>query len=150
MDIELDDDTLHELRRIYATLDPDRSGAITSDDLTQVFQEIGQQSAEEEIRNLMKNVDLNDDGSITFHEFLSLYKKLADIKAEEQKYREAFRICDCDDSGYITIDELKQIMTQVGENLDDSQLNALIQEVDINKDNRLDFEEFIVLMKKKI
>ena len=40
-------------------------------------------------------------------------------------------------------------MNEVGENLDQGQLIAMLRDVDVDGDNRINFEEFIQLLKKK-
>ena len=66
--------------------------------------------------------------------------------------RFAFRYFDKDDSGEITFNEIEQLFTQSitdKKNVHDS-LKAIIQEVDINNDDKVTFEEFCIIMKKMI
>ena len=50
------------------------------------------------------------------------------------------------DQGTITIVELKEVMKSLGQNPTDTELKRMINSVDDNGDNEIDFEEFLVLM----
>jgi Ca2+-binding EF-hand superfamily protein len=146
---EIEDDELHRIRETFAIFDEDGSGSITFNELGDIFRAIGHNFSEIELREMMSNNDLNKDGQITFHEFLVLYKKYMIFKLHEEKLIEAFKICDCDGDRYVTLDELKRIMMEVGENLSNTQLTSLLKEADKDDDDRIDFKEFIQLMKNK-
>jgi Ca2+-binding EF-hand superfamily protein len=49
-------------------------------------------------------------------------------------------------AGTITITELKAVMSSLGQNPSDSELQRMILSVDDNGDNEIDFEEFLILM----
>jgi calmodulin len=51
--------------------------------------------------------------------------------------------------GTITIVELKEVMRSLGQNPTDKELKHMINSVDDNGDNEIDFEEFLVLMSSK-
>ncbi len=149
MFIEIEDEELHEIRAAFAKCDEDGSGAITKDELGSILQSLGQYFSEKALIELMNNSDLNNDGYITFHEFLSLYKKQVLFKVQEEKLRKAFNICDYDGNGFVTLEELKHIINEVGENLNEEQIITMIKEVDMDGDDRINFEEFIQLMKNQ-
>jgi calmodulin len=52
--------------------------------------------------------------------------------------------------GTIELDELKQVMRKLGQNPSEAELVEMINSVDENGDNEIDFEEFLVLMKSRI
>ncbi|KAL3756506.1 hypothetical protein ACHAWU_009900 [Discostella pseudostelligera] len=52
-------------------------------------------------------------------------------------------------SGSISIDELRGVMKSLGHNPSDEDLGRMIQSVDDNGNNEIDFQEFLVLMSSK-
>lgn len=146
---DIKDEEMHKIREIFATFDEDGSGSITINELGDIYNALGHQFSEEELKEIMHNLDLNEDGYITFHEFLGLYKKHIFFKVQEEKLIEAFKICDCNGDKYVTLDELKLIMHEVGESLKDKQVRSMLKEVDRDGDNRINFKEFIQLMKNQ-
>ena len=143
------DDEIHRIRNIFTTFDEDRSGSITINELGNIYNALGHHFSEEQVIDMMYNIDLNEDGYITFHEFLSLYKNHVFFKIQEEKLFEAFKMCDNNGDKYVTLDELKLIMHEVGESLEDKQIRSMLKEVDKDDDEKINFTEFIQLMKKQ-
>lgn len=77
--------------------------------------------------------------------YLSLSSLAATIEAhgsiDEERIAEAFDRLDCDDSGYITIDNLKDFLGGISQEY----LDAIIDEADITRDHRISYEEFLSL-----
>lgn len=58
---------------------------------------------------------------------------------DEQTYY-AFKKFDTDKSGYITYDELKQILSKVNNNVNEERIKNSLATVDKNKDGKLNFK----------
>ena len=61
----------------------------------------------------------------------------------------AFKMFDKDKNGYIEREELKQMMTKLGEKLTDSEIDEMMKEADTDKDGRVNYNEFLAMMKPK-
>ena len=74
--------------------------------------------------------------------------EMANQLTEEEigDFQEAFSLFDEDDSGTITTKELGGVMESLGQNTTEAGLQNLINEVDIDGDGILDFNEFLMLM----
>jgi hypothetical protein len=59
---------------------------------------------------------------------------------EEYRLAEAFDLMDVDDSGYISRDNLKQIL---GDHTDERYIDSLMAEADFFRDGRISYEEFL-------
>merc|ERR1719453_511542 len=57
---------------------------------------------------------------------------------------QTFKRFDCDNSGYITVDNLRTVL---GESLNGAEVEKLIAEGDLTKDGRISCEEFIAYLK---
>lgn len=66
------------------------------------------------------------------------------IYLKEEKLYEAFKTFDKDNSGKISIDEVKQILRV--ENNDDQAVEEMIKSFDINNDGEIDYNEFLTMM----
>lgn len=51
----------------------------------------------------------------------------------------AFRVFDKDGNGYISSEELRHVMTNLGEKLTDQEVAEMIREADINGDGMVDY-----------
>ena len=65
----------------------------------------------------MSAIDQNGDGFISFNEFVRLMEMENNDGELRDQIREAFRVFDEDDLGYIASDKLTQILTALGEKL---------------------------------
>ena len=71
------------------------------------------------------------------------------MKKEEwlESMRAAFREFDADDSGTISVAELRDILVKkLGQEVSEEELDRLVQLADANGDGEIDFEEFKALM----
>ena len=76
---------------------------------------------------------------INFQEFKAMMvKKKKNDDTDEMK--KAFEVFDKDGSGFISVEELRQVMTQIGENLTDDEIAEMIQEADVNDDGQVDYQ----------
>jgi calmodulin len=58
----------------------------------------------------------------------------------EQELRETFELFDKDKNGYISLNELRAIMKNIGEDLSDIELENLLKEYDDDRDGRINCE----------
>jgi calmodulin len=72
--------------------------------------------------------------------------KESDVVAE---YRDAFFVFDKDGDGFISAQELKEVMTNLGENATDQYIKKLMDAADLNRDGKIDFQEFMNMMQTK-
>ncbi|XP_025109127.1 EF-hand calcium-binding domain-containing protein 7-like isoform X14 [Pomacea canaliculata] len=78
--------------------------------------------------------------SISFAEFVDICRKEPPTSVDD--LLRAFRKFDINGDGYISLEELYKVMTMKGEKLSRQEVKAMIDEVDENKDGRLDYKEF--------
>lgn len=121
-------------------------GTIEVHELQQIMRKLGQNPSEEDIKEMIRSVDENSDGEISFEEFLSLMKSRVGTRDPEQELRDAFNFFDTDGSGAIDRKELKRLMKKLGQALTEAEIDAMMQEVDENGDGEISYEEFKALM----
>ena len=95
---------------------------------------------------MINELDGDGSGSIQFPEFLwMMAQKFSELKAEDD-IREAFRVFDRDGNGYITKDEMRVVMMNIGERVTDEECETFITEADIDGDGQINYEEFYSMM----
>eukprot|EP00249_Psilotum_nudum_P012010 c23528_g1_i1 orf=199-648(+) len=77
---------------------------------------------------------------------------MAENLNEEQmaELREAFNLFDKDRNGSITMEELGTVMRSLGQNPTKTELQNMINEVDVDGNGTVDFSEFLSLMAAKM
>lgn len=76
-----------------------------------------------------------------------MYEEVSAAKLKE--YRDAFDMFDRDRDGSITSKELSNVMRNLVRDISDAEIKQIIQEVDIDGNGIIDFEEFVVMMNKR-
>lgn len=64
-------------------------------------------------------------------------RKMKDTDSEEE-IREAFKVFDRDNNGFISAAELRHVMTSIGEKLTDDEVDEMIKEADQDGDGKID------------
>ena len=138
--------------KLFNQIDHSADGKITKEELYNGINALYKSSTlKADIDQIFKNLDMDNDGYIGYEEFVrGAVNKEYFIQPNILKF--AFRYFDKDDSGEITLDEIKELFydsipdkKQVNEYID-----AIIKEVDLNNDKKVSFDEFSDVMKTMI
>ncbi|XP_058769967.1 calcium-dependent protein kinase 11-like [Vicia villosa] len=141
----LSEEEIGGLKELFKMIDTDNSGTITYEELKDGLKRVGSNLMESEIKSLMDAADIDNSGTIDYGEFLAATLHLNKMEREENLVA-AFAYFDKDGSGYITIDELQTACKDFG--LGEVHLDDIIQEIDQDNDGRIDYGEFVAMMKK--
>ena len=92
---------------------------------------------------LVAEVKIGNVSDCCYSEFLTMMaRKMKDTDSEEE-IREAFKVFDRDNNGFISAAELRHVMTSIGEKLTDDEVDEMIREADQDGDGRIDCEDLI-------
>merc|ERR1712174_84819 len=81
-----------------------------------------------------------------FDEFVQMMDRRMSINSQYAEIEQTFKVFDKNGDGKITFDELKEVLTQLGEDVTDKDVADMIKEADINGDGAIDFDEFMIMM----
>ncbi|PON31677.1 Parvalbumin [Parasponia andersonii] len=142
----LSEEDIHGLKQMFYNMDTDESGSITLEELKTGLSRLGSNLSESEIQQLMDAADVDGNGAINYFEFTNAAIHRHRLERDESLYK-AFRFFDKDGSGYITREELRQVMTQHGMG-DEATIDGILDGVDVDKDGKISYEEFVVMMRR--
>ncbi|VVA91821.1 unnamed protein product [Arabis nemorensis] len=134
------------IRDMFSLMDDDNDGKITYPELKAGLQKVGSQLGEPEIKMLMEVADVDGNGFLDYGEFVAVIIHLQKIENDEL-FKLAFMFFDKDGSKYIELDELRDALADELGEPDVSVLNDIMREVDADKDGRINYEEFVTMMK---
>ena len=61
-----------------------------------------------------------------------------------------FSLFDDDQTGFVTLQNLKRVANELGENMSDAELLEMIERADTDQDGQISFEEFQTIMTTKL
>ncbi|MBO3458012.1 EF-hand domain-containing protein [Aetokthonos hydrillicola Thurmond2011] len=133
---------VEKLWTAFNVFDKDANGGISAEELGLVMRSLGQSPDEIELRDLIKEVDVDLSGTIDFEEFKALMVSKQGDRVS--RFQLAFSVFDENNSGEITADEMRSVMNQFG--LTDEELDEMVNEIDHDGDGSINFEEFCKLI----
>jgi calmodulin len=146
---QISKDRIAELKEAFDLFDEDRGGSISIEELSYVFRSIGYNPSIDELREMLKDDDRDDEenGEKKMEIFFPEFLKLIIHKSKDDEFKreliEAFKLLDKDGHGLINVTELKELMLQFGETLSPEELETLLREADDDNDGYIEYEILI-------
>jgi calcium-dependent protein kinase len=141
---------LNELKKIFFAFDKNGDGKLSKEEFVKGLTNNNSNlntilKSDASIEGLLKNIDSDNNGYIGFEEFL-----IASINKEkiltEKNLKMAFDVFDRDKSGGISQNELKFILGEYNVNAKEYLWQKMIQQIDLNQDGQISYEEFHEMM----
>ncbi|XP_037953621.1 neo-calmodulin-like [Teleopsis dalmanni] len=144
--LNLNDKQMMEIREAFTMFDTNGDGSINVRELGTVMRSLGENPTEAELKDLISEIDADGSGTINLYEFTNLMGRKYTGRSDEDDVREAFKVFDKDGDGFVTFDEVKAVLLNMGENLTDEEFEDLFHEIDLDGNGKIDYEEFEALM----
>ena len=138
---------VEELTDIFKELDESGEGLLTINELKKGYKKFFTDDlSDKEFDEIVKNIDQDKSGQISIEEFLRATIKYENLISENNlKY--AFDYFDKDHSGFLSKDEIKEVLGLIDDSDESNKIvNDIFKEVDLNGDGQISFEEFKIMM----
>mmetsp|Transcript_5898 Transcript_5898/g.5284 ORF Transcript_5898/g.5284 Transcript_5898/m.5284 type:complete len:163 (+) Transcript_5898:18-506(+) len=145
---ELSEDQKQELREAFELFDADKTGFIDLHELKVLMRALGFDIKKPEVVKIVHDVDPSNSGSVNYEQFLEIMAYKYSERDPEEEIRKAFTLFDDDHTGKISIRNMKRVARELGENLSEDELQAMIDEFDRDQDGEISSEEFMYIMKQ--
>ena len=138
---------VEELTEIFKELDETGEGLLTIKELKKGYKKFFTDDiSDKEFDEIIKNIDQDKSGQISIEEFLRATINYENLISEKNlKY--AFDYFDKDHSGFLSKDEIKEVLGLIDDSDESNKIvNDIFKEVDLNGDGQISFEEFKIMM----
>lgn len=129
-----------DLREAFERLDKDNAGIISMPALQHAMNVNGQEPSAREMYALFAHIDINGDGYLDFYEFIAASMRRT-VYLFPSRIFAAFRTLDVDDSGFIDLNDMQQIVGGEG-----GRAEVILREADIDGDGLISYDEFVRAM----
>mmetsp|Transcript_56615 Transcript_56615/g.143328 ORF Transcript_56615/g.143328 Transcript_56615/m.143328 type:complete len:548 (-) Transcript_56615:120-1763(-) len=127
-----------KVRQYFVAMDQNHQGTITLQELKQVLEDKFHIS-EEETKAVFNALDSNNDEEIHYSDFLAAMVSTR-IALHDDLLKSAFKKFDTDGSGFITPENLREVL---GDTFEGEEVEQLMAEADKLKDGRISYAEFV-------
>lgn len=134
------------IKEAFEMMDTSKRGKINLEELRVGLQKLGQQINDADLQILMDAADVDGDGALNYGEFVAVSVHLRRMANDEHLHK-AFAFFDQNKSGFIEIEELRQALSDEDDGNSEDVINAIMHDVDTDKDGRISYEEFAAMMK---
>merc|ERR1712050_285914 len=114
--------------------------------LDSLLRGVGENPSESEVQDMMIEVDASSTGTFQFPNFLALMAWKIDENNVEGEIRESFSVFDTEGLGMIHRKKLSQVLDNLGMTLDKDEIELLLDEIDVDGDGQINYEEFYTMM----
>merc|ERR1712132_9540 len=133
---QLTEEQLDEIRKAFSLFDSDASGMIDIRELKAAMRALGFEIKNEELKKMVTDVDNDGNGTIEFGEFLGMMTAKMGEKDSREDIEKVFKLFDNDSSNKISFRNLARVAEELGESIDDEELQDMINQADRDGDAR--------------
>ncbi|XWS52536.1 hypothetical protein CRYUN_Cryun11dG0079100 [Craigia yunnanensis] len=134
------------IKEAFEMMDTGKRGKINLEELRMGLQKVGQQIPDADLQILVEAADLDGDGTLNYGEFVAVSVHLKKMTNDEHLHK-AFAFFDLNKSGFLEIEDLRDALNDEVDTSSEEVINAIMHDVDTDKDGRISYEEFVVMMK---
>ncbi|XP_039267529.2 uncharacterized protein LOC120342666 [Styela clava] len=141
---------LMDYRETFKCFDPRKTGVLRIEDVVLILREIGYKVTVRDLDHVLRNIigaDCRKTVSVVdFQEFIALMSVVVTNCIAEDEMHLVFRQFDVDGDGYITADELRNMLSRLGDDITDDELLKMIKAADMDGDGKVSYQEFVRVM----
>ncbi|KAK9473971.1 uncharacterized protein V1510DRAFT_375085 [Dipodascopsis tothii] len=142
---ELTDEQRREIEEAFRLFDMDRDNKIDYHELKVAMKALGFEADNAEVLRIINDNDRAGQKRITNDAFMRVMTSRVLARDPLEEIERAFNLFDEDQTGKISLHNLRKVSKDLNENLADEELEAMINEFDTNGDGYIDLEEFIAI-----
>lgn len=131
---ELLNEQKQEIREAFSLFDMNNDGCLDYHELKVAFRALGFDLTKKQVLDIIHEYDTDDRNLITYENFFQAVGEMIVNRDPLEEIRRAFRLFDDDGTGKITLRNLRRVAKELGENLTDDELRAMIDEFDLDED----------------
>lgn len=148
---DLTDEQKKDITEGFRVLDMDGSNTITPNDLKVALRALGYEPEKDMIRRLVAEMDRGGvSNNLVLSEFMEIMRQKFFGEDVEEELQLAFPLFTEGKSDYITLEDLKRVAQEVGEDIPEESLREMIESADVlDRDRRISYDEFLKMLMPK-
>ena len=146
--LSLQDERRKLMKDILDLYDPNNEGFVDSKDTAKILRAMGRTLEEDDEQNFLEAADPEETGKISKDNFLATVEALFSLTKENvNELMEAFKVFDINNTGKISVKNLKKILVNIGQEFNEEQADDIIKYINVDKNANIDIADFIQVWK---
>ncbi|KAF9115615.1 hypothetical protein BGX27_007194 [Mortierella sp. AM989] len=144
----ISEDQITEYKEGFSLFDRKGNGTIETSSLGDLLRALGQNPTQSQVRDLVAEADPSGSNVINFDTFLKVLMRPNGFKPAGtfQEFINGFKVFDKEGNGFIAVGELRYVLTNLGEKLSDAQVDELLKGVEVDKNGKINYEDFVKMI----
>lgn len=142
---ELLEEQKQEIYEAFSLFDMNNDGYLDYHEFKVALRALGFELSKGDILELIDRYDADGRRLIQYEDFYLVVGEKILQRDPLDEIKRAFRLFDDDNTGKISLKNLKRVAHELGENLTDEELRAMIDEFDLDDDGEINEDEFIAI-----
>lgn len=134
-----------EIYEAFNLFDMNNDGFLDYHELKVALRALGFTLDNKTVISIIDKNDLSGTRLISYDDFFTVAGEMIINRDPMDEIKRAFKLFDEDQTGKISIKNLKKVAQELGENLTDQELRAMIDEFDLDGDGEINESEFIAI-----
>ena len=107
------------------------------------MKELGFDPDTTDVPSIINKCDTKGNGGITFEDFFNLLTLGITEEDDTEEIQKAFRLFDQDETGDISFKDLQRVAHEVGDPMDENEINEILEEVDRSGKGAIGEQDFL-------
>ncbi|KAH3678131.1 hypothetical protein WICMUC_001695 [Wickerhamomyces mucosus] len=147
---ELLEEQKQEIREAFNLFDMNNDGYLDYHELKVAIRALGFDYNKQEVLDLIHEFDRDDRNQLHYEDFFKIMGEKIINRDPLEEIKRAFKLFDDDNTGKISLRNLRRVAKELGENLTDEELRAMIDEFDLDNDGESKFMLFVLVFSQVI
>lgn len=137
---------LEKFKEAFIFFDRNGDGSMKADDVALAMRAMGALVSNNEVKALMKKYDSDGVGSIDLNDFIACMAEVMNKDDNPSEIRNSFSVFDKDDNGLLPIEEMRHVLTRIGDPLSEEEIANFINILDVHGDPYVRFDNLMDLL----
>ena len=141
---ELTEEQKREIKDAFSSFEEE---GIEPDELKSAMQALGFDQKNSEVQKILEKIDMQK-GPLKYNDFLNVMIDNDEDKVPENEMKKAFKILCEEGTDKITLKSLSKVCADLGEKINDEELQEMIVQADKDQDEEVGEGDFLKIMQK--